>query len=339
MPPTRNGGPLTFNADCRYLAEVAATSRCRSTPATSTGTCCASYHRAGLPGNRVRAAALSGGRLGLHRDSLHLAAGAGKRSTLLMVEATDEFRAPPPGALGGTSRRPVAGHSSRSRPRSTMTRRRVRGRLVHRPIPEGGPTTLYYQHDPIDVEGSRGEQLRVHLQHRRLQRRHLRQRPPAADGASVHGGHRRLRDEFLRKPAESVRAPSATPWYHRDVDYDEIAFFHGGSLYGIPMPPGLSAMRRKGCTTARRRRRGNAGARASSGTFARRLAGHRRRHPTTSDTGRPGARTRPRTALMYASRVREEYDRFPYLVAFQNDLPVSRRLCRGRRDHRAEAIC
>ena len=29
------------------------------------------------------------------------------------------------------------------------------------------------------------------------------------------------------------------PWYHRNVDFDEIAFFHGGSLYGQPMPPGL----------------------------------------------------------------------------------------------------
>ena len=44
---------------------------------------------------------------------------------------------------------------------------------------------------------------------------------------------------FLPKPAESVPGTERTPWYHRNVDYDEIAFFHGGSLYGIPMPPGL----------------------------------------------------------------------------------------------------
>ena len=44
---------------------------------------------------------------------------------------------------------------------------------------------------------------------------------------------------FLPKPAEGVPGTERTPWYHRNVDYDEIAFFHGGSLYGIPMPPGL----------------------------------------------------------------------------------------------------
>jgi len=36
-----------------------------------------------------------------------------------------------------------------------------------------------------------------------------------------------------------ISSSPATPWYHRNVDYDEIAFFHGGSVYGIPMPPGL----------------------------------------------------------------------------------------------------
>lgn len=29
------------------------------------------------------------------------------------------------------------------------------------------------------------------------------------------------------------------PWYHRNTDFDEIAFYHGGSVFGIDMPPGL----------------------------------------------------------------------------------------------------
>src|SRR5260370_31336962 len=44
---------------------------------------------------------------------------------------------------------------------------------------------------------------------------------------------------FEPKAAEGVPGTERTTWYHRNVDYDEIAFFHGGSLYGIPMPPGL----------------------------------------------------------------------------------------------------
>ncbi len=102
-----------------------------------------------------------------------------------------------------------------------------------------GPTTLFYQHNPIDVEGWRGDNFAftfniadynvitsdsVHL-------------PPTvhlfmqATGVCVMN--------FLPKPAEGVPGTERTPWYHRNVDYDEIAFFHGGSLYGIPMPPGL----------------------------------------------------------------------------------------------------
>ncbi|ETW22486.1 homogentisate 1,2-dioxygenase [Mycobacterium gastri] len=108
-------------------------------------------------------------------------------------------------------------------------------RLIH----DGGPTRLYYQHDPIDVEGWRGDNFAftfniadynvitsdsVHL-------------PPTvhlfmqATGVYVMN--------FLPKPAEGVQGTERTPWYHRNVDYDEIAFFHGGSLYGIPMPAGL----------------------------------------------------------------------------------------------------
>src|SRR3978361_733927 len=33
---------------------------------------------------------------------------------------------------------------------------------------------------------------------------------------------------FLPKPAEGVPRTERTPWHHRDVDYADIAFFHGG---------------------------------------------------------------------------------------------------------------
>lgn len=37
-----------------------------------------------------------------------------------------------------------------------------------------------------------------------------------------------------------------TPWYHRNVDYDKIAFLHGGTPLGIPMPPGFITHARQG---------------------------------------------------------------------------------------------
>jgi homogentisate 1,2-dioxygenase len=104
-------------------------------------------------------------------------------TTLLMIEATDEFRVPPPGQLG-----------------------------------RHFPFTFNIADYNVVTSDS------VHL-------------PPTvhlfmqATGVYVMN--------FLPKPAESVPGTERTPWYHRNADYDEIAFFHAGALYGIPMPPGL----------------------------------------------------------------------------------------------------
>ncbi len=170
--------------------------------------------------------------------------GPGPATTLLMIEATDEFRVPPPGQLGrhfpfdpsqATIPEPV--------PMETGDGPQINGeyevRLIHTPVDGVGTTTLYYQHNPLDVEGWRGDNFAftfniadynvitsdtVHL-------------PPTvhlfmqATGVYVMN--------FLPKPAEGAAGTERTPWYHRNVDFDEIAFFHGGSLYGIAMPPGL----------------------------------------------------------------------------------------------------
>ena len=158
-----------------------------------------------------------------------------EHSTWLMVQA-DEFRTPPAGPLGrhwpfdpglAVIPEPAAVDDD--------GRDAYEVRLIH----EGGPTTLFYEHNPLDVVGWRGDNFAftfniddynvvtsdsVHL-------------PPTvhlfmqATGVVVCN--------FLPKPAETVAGTERTPWYHRNVDYDEIAFFHGGSLYGAPMPPGL----------------------------------------------------------------------------------------------------
>ncbi|HET9563776.1 MAG TPA: homogentisate 1,2-dioxygenase [Mycobacterium sp.] len=161
-------------------------------------------------------------------------------SNLLLIQATDEFRVPPPGALGRHFPfDPSQVVIPEPAPIDDDGRDEYEVRLMHSPIDGVGTTSLFYQHHPIDVEGWRGDNFAftfniadynvvtsdsVHL-------------PPTvhlfmqATGVYVMN--------FLPKPAESVPGTERTPWYHRNVDYDEIAFFHGGSLYGIPMPPGL----------------------------------------------------------------------------------------------------
>jgi homogentisate 1,2-dioxygenase len=157
------------------------------------------------------------------------------QSTWLMIEA-DQFRTPPAGPLG--RHWPFdPGQSTIPEPQALDDdgRDEYEIRLVH----DGGPTSLFYRHNPLDVEGWRGDNFAftfniddynvitsdsVHL-------------PPMvhlfmqATGVYVCN--------FLPKPAEGVPGTERTPWYHRNVDFDEIAFFHGGSLYGIPMPIGL----------------------------------------------------------------------------------------------------
>ncbi|WP_197380681.1 homogentisate 1,2-dioxygenase [Mycolicibacterium mengxianglii] len=162
--------------------------------------------------------------------------GPGDQTTLLMIEATDEFRVPPPGQLGRHFPfDPSLAVIPEPQPVDDDDRAEYDVRLIH----DGGPTTLYYQHNPLDVEGWQGDNFAftfniadynvimsdsVHLPatvHLFMQ----------ATGVYVMN--------FLPRPAEGVPGTERTPWYHRNVDFDEIAFFHGGSLYGIPMPPGL----------------------------------------------------------------------------------------------------
>lgn len=169
-------------------------------------------------------------------------------STLLMIQATDEFRVPPAGTLGRhfpfdpaqvVIPEPAPNEDGTGPRVATEATGKAAGEYEVRLVHEGGPTSLFYQHHPLDVEGWRGDNFpftfnisdytvitseSVHL-------------PPTvhlfmqATGVYVMN--------FLPKPAETVPGTERTPWYHRNVDYDEIAFFHGGSLYGIPMPPGL----------------------------------------------------------------------------------------------------
>ncbi|ODQ96160.1 homogentisate 1,2-dioxygenase [Mycolicibacterium holsaticum] len=164
-------------------------------------------------------------------------------TTMLMVEATDEFRVPPPGQLGrhfpfDPSQATLPEPAPMDDGAGPTVDGQYEVRLIHPSVP-GGPTSLFYQHHPIDVEGWRGDNFAFtfNIEDYNVVTSDSVHLPPTvhlfmeATGVYVMN--------FLPKPAESVPGTERTPWYHRNVDYDEIAFFHGGSLYGIPMPPGL----------------------------------------------------------------------------------------------------
>ena len=167
----------------------------------------------------------------------------GGANTWLMIEATDEFRTPPAGPLG--RHWPYdPGLAGIPEPEAIDDdgRDEYEVRLFHRPV-DGGDgtetTSLFYKHHPLDVVGWRGDNFPFTFNiedYNVITSDSMHLTPMVhlfmeATGVYVCN--------FLPKPAEGVPGTERTPWYHRNVDFDEIAFFHGGSLYGIPMPPGL----------------------------------------------------------------------------------------------------
>src|SRR6267378_817146 len=79
-------------------------------------------------------------------------------STLLMIQATDEFRVPPPGQLGRHFPfDPSQAVIPDPDPIAEDGRDEYEVRLIHSPIGGAGTTKLFYQHHPLDVEGWRGD--------------------------------------------------------------------------------------------------------------------------------------------------------------------------------------
>lgn len=157
-------------------------------------------------------------------------------TTALVLTTTDELRTPPAGALGRHFPfDPALVTIPEARALDDDGRDEYEVRLYH----HGGHTSLFYPHDPCDAEGWRGDNFpftfniadytvitaeAVHL-------------PPTvhlflqATGVAVLN--------FLPRRAETVPGTERYPWYHRNADHDEIAFFHGGSVFGVDVPPGL----------------------------------------------------------------------------------------------------
>ncbi|MCB0220367.1 MAG: homogentisate 1,2-dioxygenase [Chrysiogenetes bacterium] len=98
--------------------------------------------------------------------------------------------------------------------------------------------SIFYKWNPCDVEGWKGDLFPFKLNIRDINvinsdTIHL---PPTvhlflqAPGLMVVN--------FLPRRAEEKKGAERPPWYHRNVDYDEVVFMHGGSFLGGPIPKG-----------------------------------------------------------------------------------------------------
>ncbi len=96
-------------------------------------------------------------------------------------------------------------------------------------------TAFFYPHHPLDVVGWKGDlfPFRFHNTDFRpvfADRNHV---PPSAFALFEAEGW--VLCNFVPHPMQRDREAMRLPYYHRNVDYDEIGFLHAGSLGGNPM--------------------------------------------------------------------------------------------------------
>lgn len=100
---------------------------------------------------------------------------------------------------------------------------------------DGRITSFFYARHPFDVVGWKGDlfPFRFHNTDFRpvtADRNHV---PPSAFGLFQAEGW--VLCNFVPNPMQRDRETTRLPYYHRNMDYDEIGFLHGGSLAGQPM--------------------------------------------------------------------------------------------------------
>jgi len=106
-----------------------------------------------------------------------------------------------------------------------------RGEFAVRVLRSGAVTTVVYPHHPFDVVGWKGDlaPLRLHIADFRpvvSPRYHL---PPSAHTTWV--GTNFVVATFAPRPLEDDPAVLRVPFYHRNIDYDEVIFYHRGEFF------------------------------------------------------------------------------------------------------------
>lgn len=100
-------------------------------------------------------------------------------------------------------------------------------------------TSMFYDFHPCDVVGWKGDlfPFKLNIRDWNVVMSDTLHLPPTVHQFLTAPGVIVL--HFLPRPAEGYRGAERLPWYHRNADYDEVAFFHGGTFLGLPLPAGL----------------------------------------------------------------------------------------------------
>lgn len=115
-------------------------------------------------------------------------------------------------------------------------------------IQQGGELTrVYYPHDPIDVVGWKGTlaPMRLHVDDIRpitCERYHL---PPSAHATFAMPGA--VVCTFLPRALETDPRALKVPFYHSNVDFDEVLFYHRGEFFSrAGIAPGMLTFHPRG---------------------------------------------------------------------------------------------
>ena len=102
----------------------------------------------------------------------------------------------------------------------------------------GELSSIFYPWHPCDVEGWKGDLFPFALNIRDWNPIHSDgvHLPPTVHQFLVAEGL--MVCHFLPRPAEGRAGAERVPQYHRNADYDELIFTHGGDFLGHPLPPG-----------------------------------------------------------------------------------------------------
>ncbi|MEV5146929.1 homogentisate 1,2-dioxygenase [Streptomyces sp. NPDC052727] len=110
----------------------------------------------------------------------------------------------------------------------------------------GEYTTAYYDFDPIDAEGWKGDLFPFKINIRDF-------RPITSDrihimpsAHSIFATPSVVVGNFLPRPLESAPDAEQLPPYHRNMDYDEFLFTHNGTALGLPMAPASLSLTPRG---------------------------------------------------------------------------------------------
>jgi len=108
-------------------------------------------------------------------------------------------------------------------------------------------TSVFYPYPPLDVAGWKGDLCvwKINIRNIRPVMSHLAHLPPSVHTTML--GHNFVLCTFLPRPLETDPEAVRVPFFHRNIDYDEVLFYHDGEFFSRDgIKPGMITLHPQG---------------------------------------------------------------------------------------------